>query len=139
MRRSHREPHRTSFGVNLTPLIDIVFILLIFFIVTSSFVKESGIDVNRPSALTAVRKEQGNIIISISRDGAIWLDQRQVDRRAVRAHVERLQAENPEASVVIVADRDSRTGLMVEVMDQVRLAGVSRIAIAASRQDRGTQ
>ncbi len=139
MRRSHMEAQGTSFGVNLTPLIDIVFILLIFFIVTSSFVKESGIDVNRPSALTAVRKERGNIIISISRDGAIWLDQRQVDRRAVRAHVERLRAENPEASVVIVADRDSRTGLMVEVMDQVRLAGVSRIAIAASRQDRKAQ
>jgi biopolymer transport protein ExbD len=139
MRRSHIELQRTSFGVNLTPLIDIVFILLIFFIVTSSFVKESGIDVNRPSALTAVRKERGNIIISISKDGAIWLDKRQVDRRAVRAHVERLQAENPEASVVIVADRDSRTGLMVEVMDQVRLAGVTRIAIAASRQDRRAQ
>jgi biopolymer transport protein ExbD len=139
MRRSHIELQSTSFGVNLTPLIDIVFILLIFFIVTSSFVKESGIDVNRPSALTTVRKERGNIIISISKDGGIWLDNRQVDRRAVRAHVERLQAENPEASVVIVADRDSRTGLMVEVMDQVRLAGVTRIAIAASRAERGAQ
>jgi biopolymer transport protein ExbD len=137
MRRSHIELQSTSFGVNLTPLIDIVFILLIFFIVTSSFVKESGIDVNRPSALTTVRKERGNIIIS--KDGGIWLDNRQVDRRAVRAHVERLQAENPEASVVIVADRDSRTGLMVEVMDQVRLAGVTRIAIAASRAERGAQ
>ena len=120
-------------AVNLTPLIDIVFILLIFFIVTSSFVKEAGIDVNRPSAETAVRKERGNIIIAITKDGEIWLDKRRVDRRSIRGHAERLQAENPESSVVIVADKDSRTGLMVEVMDQVRLAGVTNVAIAASR------
>ena len=135
MRRSHIQSRKTSVGVNLTPLIDIVFILLIFFLVTSSFVKESGIDVNRPTAATAVRKEQGNIIVSITREGEIWLDRRTVDLHILRSHIERLFAENPEGTVVIVADRDSRTGLMVEVMDQVRLAGVTKIAVAASREE----
>lgn len=135
MRRVHTEHQTTSADVNLTPLIDMVFILLIFFIVTSSFVKEAGIDVSRPSAETAVRQERGNIFIAISRDGEIWMDKQRVDIRSVRANVERLHAENPEGSVVIVADEDSRTGLMVEVMDQVRLAGVTNVAIAASQDE----
>ena len=135
MRRSHRTTQATPLGVNLTPLIDVVFILLIFFIVTSSFVKEAGIDVNRPSAKTALRKELGNIMIAITKDGNVWIDKRQVDLRSVRANVERLHAENPEGTVVIVADTDSRMGLMVEVMDQVRLAGVTNIAVAASKDE----
>lgn len=135
MRRSHIASRTTTIGINLTPLIDIVFILLVFFIVTSSFVKESGIDVERPSAATAVRKERGNIIVSITKDGEIWLDRQVVDRRALRGRIERLYAENPEGTVVIVADRNSRTGLMVEVMDQARLAGVTKIAVAASLEE----
>ncbi len=134
MRRSHIEHSNTGNSVNMTPLIDVVFILLIFFVVTSSFVKESGIDVNRPSAQTAVRKERGNIIIAVNRDGEIWIDKKRSDLRSVRPQVERFKAENPEASVVILADEDSRTGVMVEVMDQVRLAGVSNVAIAASSE-----
>jgi len=133
MRRSHLENQSTSAGVNLTPLIDMVFILLIFFIVTSSFVKESGIDVNRPSANTAVRKERGNIIIAVTKSGEIWIDKKPVDIRSVRAQVERLRAENPEGSVIILADSDSRTGLMVQVMDQARLAGVENVSVAASK------
>ena len=135
MKRSHATSRTTPIGVNLTPLIDVVFILLIFFIVTSSFVKEAGIDVNRPSAKTALRKELGNIMIAITKDGNVWIDKRQVDLRSVRANVERLHAENPEGTVVIVADKDSRMGLMVEVMDQVRLAGVTNIAVAASKDE----
>jgi biopolymer transport protein ExbD len=134
MRRSHIEHNNTGNSVNMTPLIDVVFILLIFFVVTSSFVKESGIDVNRPTAQTAVRKERGNIIIAVNRDGEIWIDKKRSDLRSVRPQVERFKAENPEASVVILADEDSRTGVMVEVMDQVRLAGVSNVAIAASSE-----
>jgi biopolymer transport protein ExbD len=133
MRRSHVQPPTVSLGVNLTPLIDVVFILLIFFVVTSSFVKESGIDVQRPKAHTAVRKERGNIIISINKEGEIWLDKRRVDRRMLRAHIERLHAENPEGSIVIVADKNSLTGLVVDVLDQARLAGVPNVAIAATR------
>ncbi len=134
MRRSHIEQTNTGNSVNMTPLIDVVFILLIFFVVTSSFVKEAGIDVNRPTAQTAVRKERANIIIAVNRDGEIWIDKKRSDLRSVRPQVERFKAENPEASVVILADEDSRTGVMVEVMDQVRLAGVSNVAIAASTQ-----
>ncbi|MCI0400677.1 MAG: biopolymer transporter ExbD [Gammaproteobacteria bacterium] len=135
MRRQHTEDQGTSIGFNLTPLIDMMFILLLFFLVTASFVKESGIDVSRPTAQTATRKERGNIIIAISRDGEIWIDKQQVDIRSVRTHIERLHAENPEGTVIILADKDSRTGLMVKVIDQARLAGVSNVAIAASREE----
>ncbi|WP_457676401.1 ExbD/TolR family protein [Thiolapillus sp.] len=117
--------------IDLTPLMDIVFIMLIFFIVTTSFIKESGVDVNRPSANTAERKEHGNILIAITANDEIWIDKRPVDIRAVRANVERLKAESPEASVVIQADKDSKNGLLVQVMDQVHLAGIPNISIAA--------
>lgn len=119
--------------VNMTPLIDMVFILLIFFIVTTSFVKETGVDVSRPSAKTAVKKEKANILIAIKPNGEVWIDKRQVDRRAVRANVERLHAENPEGSVIVLADKESKTGLLIEVMDQARLAGVANVSIAAER------
>ena len=118
----------------MTPLIDMVFILLIFFIVTSTFAKESGVDVSRPSAKTAVKKELANILISITPNDEVWIDKRQVDRRAVRANVERLHAENPEGAVIILADKDAKTGLLIEVMDQARLAGVANVSIAAQRE-----
>ena len=116
--------------INLTPMLDIVFIMLIFFIVTTSFVKESGIDVNRPTAETAERKERGNIIVSIRASGEVWIDKRAVDIRAVRANVARLHAENPLGSVIIAADRDTKTHYLVEVMDQIRMAGISNASIA---------
>ena len=119
--------------INMTPLVDMVFILLIFFIVTASFVKETGVDVSRPSAKTAVKKELANILISITPNGEVWMDKRQVDRRAVRANVERMHAENPEGSVIILADKEAKTGLLIEVMDQARLAGVANVSIAAQR------
>ena len=117
--------------INITPMLDIVFIMLIFFIVTASFVKEAGIDVTRPPAATAERKERGNILVAITPTGQIWIDRRQVDVRAVRANIERLHAENPQGAVVIQADRDSKNGLLVEVMDAAKLAGVENISIAA--------
>ncbi len=117
--------------VNLTPMLDVVFIMLIFFIVTASFVKESGMDVNRPDAATAVVKPRGNILVAITPNGQIWIDKRQVDVRAVRANIERLYAENPQGAVVIQADADSKNGLLVAVMDAAKLAGVENISIAA--------
>jgi biopolymer transport protein ExbD len=119
----------------MTPMLDVVFIMLIFFIVTASFVKESGIDVNRPDAATAVKKERGNILVAISSSGQIWIDKRQVDPRALRANIERLHAENPQGSVVIQADKDSKNGLLVQVMDAARLAGVYNVSIAAQESD----
>ena len=118
--------------VNLTPMLDVVFIMLIFFIVTASFVKESGIDVNRPDAQTAEMKATGNILIAITPSGQIWIDKRQVDPRAVRANIERLYAENPQGSVVIQADKESKNGLLVTVMDAARQAGVFNVSIAAN-------
>ena len=120
--------------IDLTPLMDIVFIMLIFFIVTTSFIKESGVDINRPTANTAERKERGNILIAITANDEVWIDKRRVDIRAVRANVERLKAENPEASVVIQADKESKNGLLVQVMDQARLAGVTNVSIAAVQE-----
>ncbi len=118
--------------LNMTPMLDVVFIILIFFVVSTSFIKESGVDVSRPDARSAERKERGNIMIGITADNQVWIDKRQVDVRAVRANIERLHAENPEGAVVIQADKDSRTGLLVQVIDQSKLAGVREVSIAAA-------
>jgi biopolymer transport protein ExbD len=134
MRHSHTKQETAAESVNMTPLIDMVFILLIFFLVTASFTKESGIDVDRPTAQTAVREEQGSMIIGINKNGEIWMENQQIDLRAVRAHVEHNHAQNPEGTVIILADENARTGLTVEVLDQVRLAGVTNVSIAASKE-----
>ena len=120
-------------GPNLTPMLDVVFIMLIFFIVTASFVKEAGIDVNKPEATTAVMKERANILVAIDSSNQIWIDKRQVDPRSVRANIERLHAENPQGTVVIQADKDSKNERLVQVMDAARAAGVYNVAIAANR------
>jgi biopolymer transport protein ExbD len=122
-------------GLDLTPMMDIVFIMLIFFIVTTSFVKETGVDVNRPNAETAERDEKGNILVAITENDEIWIDKRRVDLKAVRANIERLKIEYPEGSVIIQADQRSRSGLLVEAMDQIRLAGVTNISIAAKNDN----
>lgn len=112
-----------------------VFILLIFFLVTTSFLKETGVDISRPTASSAISKAKTTILIGVTKDSTIHIDRRQVDIRAVRANVERALAENPEGSVVIVADKESLTGLVINVMDACKLAGARNISIAA---DRGT-
>ena len=127
-----RNRDRDESTIDITPMLDIVFIMLIFFIVTTSFVKETGVEVNRPNAATAVRDERGNILIAITANDEIGIDKRRIDLRSVRANVERLKAENPEGSVIIQADKASKTGFLVETMDQVRLAGVQNVSIAAS-------
>ena len=134
MRHSHTEQETTSANVNLTPLIDMVFILLIFFLVTASFTKVSGVDVDRPTAQTTVRQEQASLIISITKEGEIWIDNKHVDIRSIRAHIEQLHAQNPEGTVIIMADKNALTGATVAVLDQVRLSGVNNVAIAASKK-----
>ena len=129
--RRRRQRHDDENEVNLTPMLDVVFIMLIFFIVTASFVKEAGIEITRPPAATAERKERGNILVAITKDNQIWIDRRQVSPQALRANIERLHAENPQGSVVIQADEKSENGLLVRVMDAARLAGVSSVALAA--------
>lgn len=117
--------------INMTPMLDVVFIMLIFFIVTASFVKEAGIDVNRPDAATAVSKPRANILVAISDKGEIWINKRQVDARAVQANIERLYAENPQGTVVIQADRKATTEVLIKVMDAARAAGIEDVSIAA--------
>ncbi len=129
-RRTNRSSTDQSADIDMTPMLDIVFIMLIFFIVTTSFVKESGIDVNRPNAQTSETKAKGNIIVGIKANGDVWIDKRLVDIRAVRPNVARLHAENPLGSVIIAADRETKTHVLVQVMDQVRLAGITNAAIA---------
>lgn len=131
MRRNDSSEQPVTAKINLTPLIDVVFILLIFFIVTSSFAKESGVEVARPRASTATPQEHASIFIAVNAEGTVSLDKRDVDVLSVRAEVERLHAQNPEGSVVIVADRSAPTGVVIQVLDQARLAGVSNVAIAA--------
>ena len=117
--------------INLTPMLDVVFIMLIFFIVTASFVKEAGLDVNRPDQQTEeVTEESDNILVQIRENDEIWIDRRLVDPRALRANIERLHAEKPEGAVVIMANRRSTNKMLVAVMDASRQAGVFNISIA---------
>ncbi|MDR0747645.1 MAG: biopolymer transporter ExbD [Helicobacteraceae bacterium] len=120
--------------VDMTPMLDIVFIMLIFFIVTASFVKESGISVNSPSAATAQTQDKGNIMIAINEAGEVWIDGRMTDIRALKANVTRLKALNPEGAVIIQADASAKVHLLVEAMDQARQAGVENVSIAARRK-----
>jgi biopolymer transport protein ExbD len=120
--------------INLTPMLDVVFIMLIFFIVTASFIKEAGLDVNRPDApMQQSTPEEANILVVIDANDEIWIDRRLIDPRAVRANIERMHAENPEGSVVIQASNSSTNKMLVEVMDAARQAGVYNISIADSR------
>lgn len=116
---------------DMTPMLDIVFIMLIFFIVTTSFVKEAGIDVNRPEAAQASDKPSANIFIAIRENGEVWMDRRMVDVERVAANLERLLAEQPTDMVVIQADEGARHGVVVQVMDQIKTAGIAQISIAA--------
>ena len=118
--------------INLTPMLDVVFIMLIFFIVTASFIKEAGIDVNRPDAQTREVQENANILVAISEANEIWIDRRRIDPRAVRAVLERLHAENPEGAVVIQADKKAYTETVILVMDSARLAKIFNVSIAGS-------
>jgi biopolymer transport protein ExbD len=118
-------------GIDLAPMLDFVLNLLIFFIITTSFVKEAGVNVTRPEALTAEHKDSGNILVAIRSNGDIWMDKRQVDLREVRGLIERLHVERPEDTVVLIADKDSPTGVLTKVMDQVKLGGIGEVSIAA--------
>lgn len=119
-------------GIDMTPMLDIVFIMLIFFVVTASFVKETGIDINRPQAKTAITKETANIKIAIDNEDVIWIDRQQVDERSVKAILERLHIENPQGGLIVQADRQSTNDKLVRVMDAARQAGITSISIAAS-------
>jgi biopolymer transport protein ExbD len=119
--------------INLTPMLDVVFIMLIFFIVTATFIKEAGIDVDRPLAKTAGEQRGASILIAISAGNDVWIDRRKVKPEAVKPAVERLLAENPEGEVVIQADAESQAEALLEVMAAVREAGANNIALSAEQ------
>ncbi|MGH8481107.1 MAG: ExbD/TolR family protein [Nevskiaceae bacterium] len=122
-------------GIDLAPMLDFVLNLLIFFIIITSFVKESGTFVNKPEAATATYMRTGNILVAIRPNGDIWLDRKQVELRDVRAIIERMHNERPEDTVVIIADKDSQAGMLTQLMDQIRAAGIQTVSIAASALD----
>ena len=132
MRRtlSRSTEEESSSEIDLTPMLDVVFIMLIFFIVTASFIKEAGIEVARPEAETATKKENVNILVAISSSNEIWIDNRRIDKRSVRSVLERMHAENPKGAVVIQADKASNTETVAAVLDASRAAGVYDVSLA---------
>jgi len=128
---ARRHAHTEDAEINITPMLDIIFIMLIFFIVTTSFTKETGAAIVKPVAEQAISLRNGTILIGIRSNDDIWMSKRLIELREVRSMVESAKAENPKGSVVIVADKDSRIGTVTQVMDQVKMAGVQGIAISA--------
>ena len=119
--------------INLTPMLVVVFIMLIFFIVTASFIKEAGIDVNRPFAPTADEQADASILVAISANDEIWIDRRLTEPSTVKTVLERLHAENPKGSMVIQADQESTNEALVVVMEAAKQAGLANVAISALR------
>jgi biopolymer transport protein ExbD len=116
--------------INLTPMLDVVFIMLIFFIVTATFIKQAGIEVYRPEALTAQKKPTVSVLVAISELGDIWIDKKRVDPAAVRAHIERIHAENPKGGLVVQSDRKAKNEKLMVVLQAARAAGITEVAIA---------
>ncbi len=131
MARKHRTEAEEA-SIDMTPMLDIVFIMLIFFIVTTSFVKEAGIEVNRPKAAQATKQKNANIFIAVRKNGEIWMDKRQVDVERVAANIERMLAEQPTDTVIVQADKEALHGVVVKVMDQIKAAGIDKISVAAA-------
>ncbi|HHL32466.1 MAG TPA: biopolymer transporter ExbD [Oceanospirillales bacterium] len=122
-------------AIDLTPMLDVVFIMLIFFIVTATFIKESGVEVNRPEASTSSQKDDTTVLIAISADNSIWMDKRRIDVRSVKANVERLHAENPEGGVVIQADQNATVKVFTEVLDAAReVVGKEKVSLSAIKK-----
>jgi biopolymer transport protein ExbD len=131
MQSRRHAPETEETGIDLAPMLDFTTNLLIFFIITTSFIKEAGVEVFKPSALTAEGRDSGNLLIAIRENGDIWMDRKRVDLRDVRPMMERLHIERPDDTVVIIADKASNAGIVAEVMDEVRLAGIQDMMIAA--------
>jgi biopolymer transport protein ExbD len=131
MQHTRHTPESEDHGIDLAPMLDFTINLLIFFIITTSFIKEAGITVFKPEAITAENRDSGNLLIAVRENGEIWMDRRPVEVRELRALIERLHIERPDDTVVIIADKESRAGVVAKVMDEVRLGGIKEVAIAA--------
>jgi biopolymer transport protein ExbD len=131
MQSRRHAPETEETGIDLAPMLDFTTNLLIFFIITTSFIKEAGTTVFKPEAVTGVNRDSGNLLIAIRENGDIWMDRRRIELREVRPQMERLHIERPDDTVVIIADRESDAGMVAKVMDEVRLAGITTMSIAA--------
>jgi biopolymer transport protein ExbD len=129
-RQAHQE--HEDHAIDLAPMLDFVLNLLIFFIITTSFIKEAGVTVVRPDASTAEHRESGNILIAIRPNGDIWMDRKRVDLRQVGIMIEKLHIERPDDTAVIVADTESNAEVLAQVMDAVREGGITDVSIAAN-------
>ncbi len=134
MRRSNAKPEEDVQVVDLTPMLDVVFIMLIFFIVTATFIKEAGVEVNRPEASMWDEKKSASILVAVNNSNEIWIDKNKVDVRGVRSAIETLLAENPKGSLVIQADSDSQVNMIVEITTAAREAGVENIAVSTQKK-----
>ena len=132
--RPHRD-RKSAAAIDMAPLIDMTFLLLIFFLLNTQFVKDSGIEVNLPKAASGEPKKDTTLRVAISASGTIHIDKRQVALGAVASHVARHKRQNPKGGVIITADAAARTGVLVQVVDQVKLAGVDIINIATRQED----
>lgn len=124
------KPQEDEKVADLTPMLDVVFIMLIFFIVTASFIKESGVEVNRPDTMTAESKKFVSLLVAVTADNSIWIDKKKVDIRTVRPLMEQLHAENPKGGLVIQADAKSKTSKVLAIMEAARQIGITQVAIA---------
>jgi biopolymer transport protein ExbD len=131
MRSRRHASSSDEHGIDLAPMLDFVLNLLIFFIITTSFVREAGVTVNRAQALTATHEDSGNILIAIRPNGEVWMDRRQVDLREIRPMIERMHLERPEDTVVVIADKAATSEVLAQVMDEVALGGIREVAIGA--------
>ena len=129
MRRGIRKEEEKV--ADLTPMLDVVFIMLIFFIVTATFIKEAGVEIDRPDTKTAEAKKTVSLLVGVGADSTIWLDKKKVDIRNVRPTMERLHAENPKGGLVIQADSESKVEKVLAIMEAARAIGISQIAIAS--------
>jgi biopolymer transport protein ExbD len=131
MQSRRHAPESEEHGIDLAPMLDFTINLLIFFIITTSFIKEAGVTVFKPEATTAEYRESGNLLIAIRENGDIWMDRERVEPRELRTLIERLHIERPDDTVIIIADRNSDAGVVAKVMDEVRAGGIEEVSIAA--------
>jgi len=135
MKRRELFEENEESSIDMTPMLDIVFIMLIFFIVTTSFVKEAGIDINKPIAKSTQKKDKSNnVMVAITSDEHIWIDKKQIDLRSLRASIQSLMVGDDKLNVIIQADKMSKTGILVDVMDQIKMAGIENISIATKKE-----
>ncbi|MDQ2076536.1 biopolymer transporter ExbD [Marinimicrobium sp. ABcell2] len=134
MSRKNEKAEEEAQAIDLTPMLDVVFIMLIFFIVTATFIKETGIEVTRPEATTAEEKPDAAILVAVNANNEIWIDNQQIDPRGVRAQIERLQAENPRGTVVVQADSGANMRMVVGITESARELGITNVAVSTEKK-----